>query len=278
VRFGLLSDPQELKPQLDAAALFGFLLRGVEGIAAYEKEIADLLLLLISQWALAGPWRSQKNTENMLTSFQREIQVEEVAALLIREAFDHDPLEPLSSQRIVGNRQHLRDERTEQYGLFGGQTVASKIKTRAIAKVDALALNPHPVELLRRVLYSLQQLGDISLALHFCQFRFGNPFCNGKQRHGHDNEKQHHQCGHQVREGNPERLLCLLLRPPLDDNASAEHALSGSDSVKHLAQFVDSTTKGLGAAFYVLVKLTIDFIECADDLRPKMIMRTGEHI
>ena len=41
----------------------------------------------------------------------------------------------------------------------------------------------------------------------------------------HDYLEQHHQCGHEVGEGNPERLLGLISAIAFDDDAGSKHRL-----------------------------------------------------
>ena len=57
-----------------------------------------------------------------------------------------------------------------------------------------------------------QQSIDVALAFGFGALGLADGFGYGQQRHTHHQQEQHHQGGHQVGEGNPERFLRFILR------------------------------------------------------------------
>ena len=104
-----------------------------------------------------------------------------------------------------------------------------------IATVEDRILQRAVVEVLNAV-YEVDFLGfsygfrlkdefDVPVVLVFFLLPLRHVLGHREQGHAHHHEEQHHQCSHQVREGNPKRLLRLIAATAFDDDSGAEHRL-----------------------------------------------------
>ncbi|MNV71479.1 hypothetical protein D3C71_1645010 [compost metagenome] len=141
------------------------------------------------------------------------MQVIKVGAISVCRSLNHNLFEPFTAYLTVGRVQNHRHNLLKRRLTIVAQRVLVMPKAASIAEANPVVFAIHHDGLTGSLRLKAQMLTDLTnvlTALLLSLLRLIYTLRHRAQSCHHDHEEQNHHRGHQISEGDPERLLSLV--------------------------------------------------------------------